>query len=447
MKNLQKYLRHSGFVRYLRNTSWLAGGQAIRMVIGLLVSLAIARHLGPDDFGLFSLILSVVALVGVGSTLGIESVAKREFVVRPEEGPQILGTCFVVSGVTAVVLFVCLLVGGITIVSDRFTLVLLSILGASILFYPSRFIDVWFQAQARGDLSVLSSVSVLICFAFIKMIALIAESPLLIFCIIYLLEFGAIAVVQCFFYLKHFGPIRRFSFSSARAKSLIAESWPLVFSAMAITVYTHIDQVMLGAYLGQEAVGEYAAASKISSIFNLFPVIIAASLFPAIVNAKTLGAEIYQKRLQYYFDLNGGLAYAVVLPMSFLAPWLIRFLYGPDYIGGGGVLAIQAWSALFVFSGVARNQFLIAESLLKFSLIATLLGAVLNVGINFWLIPRYGGIGAAVATVVSYSVSAYFSSLLLSRMRPVFMMQTKSLCLLFNPTRLVREILRIGSIK
>ena len=90
MKNLQKYLRHSGFVRYLRNTSWLAGGQAIRMVIGLLVSLAIARHLGPDDFGLFSLILSVVALVGVGSTLGIESVAKREFVVRPEEGPQTL---------------------------------------------------------------------------------------------------------------------------------------------------------------------------------------------------------------------------------------------------------------------------------------------------------------------------------------------------------------------
>jgi O-antigen/teichoic acid export membrane protein len=62
---------HAGFKRYFKNTSWLFGGQVFRMVLGLFVSVAVARYLGPKDFGLFNYVMSIVALVGVVTTLAL----------------------------------------------------------------------------------------------------------------------------------------------------------------------------------------------------------------------------------------------------------------------------------------------------------------------------------------------------------------------------------------
>lgn len=68
------------------------------------------------------------------------------------------------------------------------------------------------------------------------------------------------------------------------------------------------------------------------------------------------------------------------------------------------------WATLFVFTGGARQQYLIAEGHMKFSFAATLAAAILNVVLNIFLIPRYQGLGAAVATLISYGLSAVFSS-------------------------------------
>ncbi len=435
---LKDLFNHTGFMRYLRNMSWLVGGQMVRMLLGLLVSVAVARHLGPADFGLFNLVLSIVALVSVGATLGMENVAKREFVKDPDQAVQLLGTCVVLSSVASLVLFACLLGASVLSSVDSFIIIICSLLGASILLAPLRFIDVWFQSQTRGDLSVLSSFGVIVGFAVLKLIALVMNATLLVFCVLYLLEICCIALVQIGLYQRHFKSVSAWRFSLKLAKRMLAESWPLIFSALAVTIYMHIDQVMLGFFKGNHSVGEYAAATKISSILNFIPVMLGASLFPAIVNAKKLGRDIYHQRLQNYFDLSSGLAYAVVLPVSLLAPWVVDLLYGEQYARAGVILSIHAWAALFVFTGVARSQYLVTEGLLKFSLLATSLGALINVSLNCILIPQYAGVGAAIATVLSYSVAAYLTSLMFQRTRSVFVMQTRALFLIINPVRLFR---------
>jgi len=82
---------------------------------------------------------------------------------------------------------------------------------------------------------------------------------------------------------------------------------------------------------------------------------------------------------------------------------------------------------LFVFLGVARTQYLINEGLIRFSFFTTALGAIVNVGLNLTLIPQYEGIGAAIATVVSYGVSGYFSSFVYPRLFETGIMQSKAL--------------------
>ena len=96
---------HAGFKRYFKNTSWLFGGQLFRMVLGLFVSVAVARYLGPEDFGLFNYVMSIVALVGVLSQLGLRELARRELVESPERRNEIIGTCFVLNLVAGVVVY------------------------------------------------------------------------------------------------------------------------------------------------------------------------------------------------------------------------------------------------------------------------------------------------------------------------------------------------------
>ncbi len=82
---------------------------------------------------------------------------------------------------------------------------------------------------------------------------------------------------------------------------------------------------------------------------------------------------------------------------------------------------------MFVFLGVARAQYLINEGLIRFSFFTTALGAIANVGLNFILIPQYGGVGAAIATVVSQGASAYLSSFVYPRLFETALMQSKAL--------------------
>jgi O-antigen/teichoic acid export membrane protein len=82
---------------------------------------------------------------------------------------------------------------------------------------------------------------------------------------------------------------------------------------------------------------------------------------------------------------------------------------------------------VFVFLGVARGQVLTAEGVILFQTVATSAGAILNIGLNALLIPRYGAVGAAWATVASYAVAAWVSGLFARRTRLAFVMQARAL--------------------
>jgi PST family polysaccharide transporter len=105
---------------------------------------------------------------------------------------------------------------------------------------------------------------------------------------------------------------------------------------------------------------------------------------------------------------------------------IIRILYSNSYAGAGPVLAVHVWASVFVFLGVAQYPWDIARNQVKLGLYRTVLGAVINVAMNFYLIPRYAAMGAAIATVVSYAVSGVFANLLSARTRPIFYMQMRS---------------------
>ena len=421
--------KHQGFQKYLKNTGWLFGGQMFRMALGLFVSVAVARYLGPKDFGLFNYILSIVALVAVVCSLGLENLARRELVKHPGQKNEILGSCFTLSAIAGLFGYTALLSTVALAGVDGYLIGIYALLGGTLLFTPFKFIETWFQSQVRGELSVISTSISLLLFAGVKVAAILAGFDLIIFCYIFLLETASLVLIRIYMYTKHYQSVFNWSASFARGKCLLMQSWPMILSGLAISVYMRIDQVMLGAMASDADVGNYAAATRISSVWYFLPLILATSLFPAIVNSKKMGAEIYHERLQHYFHLNAAIAYLIIVPVSMLSSYIILTLYGDAYSQAGSILLIHVWAALFVFIGVARSQYLVVEGMLKFSMFATVSGAVANVALNLILIPKYLGFGAAIASLLSYFLSSYFSSLIYPKTRGVFVLQTKSILL------------------
>jgi PST family polysaccharide transporter len=198
---------------------------------------------------------------------------------------------------------------------------------------------------------------------------------------------------------------------------------------MAIMIYMKIDQIMLGQMLGDDAVGIYSAAVRVSEVWYFIPMMILASVFPSVLEAKKHDQTHYIQRLQLLYNLMVWLSVAIAIPMTFLSTPIIIALFGQAYAQSGQVLAIHIWASVFVFLGVASSQWFIAENRQILSFQRTALGAVINIGLNFVLIPKFGVVGAAYATVFSQAYVCLLFDLFQKETRPMFVMKLRS----FNP--------------
>jgi len=184
---------------------------------------------------------------------------------------------------------------------------------------------------------------------------------------------------------------------------------------------------MIKEMLGAEQVGHYAAAVRLSEAWYFVPMTLTSSVFPAIINAKKQSEELYYQRLQKLYDLMVWLAVAIALPTTFLAPWVIRVLYGEAFLPAAGVLSIHIWAGVFVFLGVAVGKWFLSENLQFIAMICATIGAMINVLLNFILGEKYGIVGYAYATLISYVFVNYIILLCHKKMMTQFILTTNSL--------------------
>jgi O-antigen/teichoic acid export membrane protein len=263
----------------------------------------------------------------------------------------------------------------------------------------------------------------------IKLGLIWSEASLIWFAWVVIAENGIKGVVLALLYLKQRIPLLRWRFRLNQAKVLLKDSWPLILSGLVVMVYMRIDQVMIKMMLDDKAVGNYAAAVKLSEAWYFVPLAITQSLFPAILSAKKQSEKLYYERLQRLYGLMVWLAIAVALPTTFLSGWVVNLLYGQEYAQAGPVLALHVWAGVFVAIGVASGKWLLTENLIMLSFWRAFSGMALNVLLNFLWIPTYGIQGAAFATISSQSVAAYFFDFFNQKTKKTFWMKTKSFCI------------------
>ncbi|HEY1803073.1 MAG TPA: flippase [Terracidiphilus sp.] len=421
LKNVSPGLR-----RVSENAGWLMVDRVVRMGIGLLVGVWVARYLGPAQFGSLNFAIAFLALCGSATTLGLEGIVIREILHDTEETNEILGTTLALrtaASLLAAIVSIVLLM--LIQPHDRQALLLVSILSLQLIFQAFDTIDVFFQSQVKSKITVWAKNGAFLVFAAVRVLFIYVKAPLWTFAATMAGEAALGAAGLALGYHLTGGKMHFWRSSKKRAILLLQQSWPVIFSGMAIMIYMRIDTVMLKMMKGDFAVGLYSAATRVSEVWYFIPVAIVSSVSPAIMRAKD-NPEVFHSRLRKLFSLMTLSACFIGSGVALASHAVIRILYSSSYRGAGPVLAVHVWASVFVFLGVAQGPWDISKNLLKLSLYRTVSGAVINVAMNLYLIPKYSAMGAAIATVVSYAVSGVFANALSARTRPIFYMQMKS---------------------
>ncbi len=403
-------------------------GKILSMVVGFLI----AKYLGAVSFGDLSFASAFTMIIAAVGALGLDTFIIREIINEPHKKEEILGTSLLMR--LSVNLLLIPLTVGIYLLfhhysskpGDSLTWVILILAFASF-FKSFNVIDSYFQSQVASKYVVkIQNVCVMLSVA-VKVLLVWFHMSVIYFAAALSFDSLSLAIGLVYMYHKRGESILNWTFSRKRASTLLKQSFPLILSAVMVSIYMKIDTVMLKD-VGSAEVGIYNVAANISEAWYFIPVAIVTSVFPAIIHAQKTDSERYLKRLGNLYDLLVFISLPVAIMVSFLGPDLIHLIYKDAFPGAGEMLSIHIWSGIFVFLGSASSQYLLAEGYTMTAFQRTALGAVVNILLNFWLIPKYGGIGASIATLIACFVSAFYL-LLIPKTRQQGIMMLKSLFL------------------
>ncbi len=434
----QRIVHRPNLLRIVDNIGWLFFDKILRMGVGLLVGVWVARYLGPQQYGLFNFSLAFVGLFAAIAGLGMQGVVVRDIVHDAEGAKVTLGTAAFLQVISGMVTYLLILVSiAYMRPDDTLARSIVTVLGLMMLFEASKIAVFWFESQVQSKYTVWVQNGVFLVFVAIRITLILKHAQLMAFVWATLGEI-VIAALILVSVLSMRGPsLASLRVTVERAKSLLTDSWPLIFAAIAVTIYMKIDQIMLGQMIGDEAVGIYSAATRISEVWYFIPTSIAASVFPTILEAKKNNESLYYARLQKLYDLMAMISLVVALPMTLLSANIVKFLFGAAYLAAAPVLTIHIWAAVFVFLGVASSQWFLAENKQLLTLERTALGAITNIILNCWLIPIHGAVGAAIATVISQATASWLYDGIQAKTRRMFLMKSRAM----NPMNWVRTFL------
>lgn len=398
------------FNKYLKNTGWLFLARVGSLVIKILAGIAVANYLGRTDNGLLNYPLVFVTFFIAAAALGLDGFITRELLASPSNKNKLLGTAFRLRFLAGLIIIPLAACAFLIFKGNHSEIPLSYILIASCigLAQSLNIIDSYFQSQVQGKYVMMVQVAGNLLSAALKLILIVISAPLSWFIWTLLADAVLIGLGYLFVYRLRSNKISEWQYEGKLAKHLLKHSWPLAFSAILVTIYMKIGQLMVESFLGVAALGVYSTVVNWSESWYFIPIAIVSSIFPAIMNARRDDPIRYQKRLRDLYDLMMVISLTIAIFMTFASPYIYNIFYATEFAEGAKILSIHVWAGVFVFLGSASGQYLIAEGYTKYSLYRTGAGAIVNVVLGLLWIPLYGLQGAAFATLIAYFSATFF---------------------------------------
>ncbi|MDD3985471.1 MAG: flippase, partial [Methanobacterium sp.] len=266
----------------------------------------------------------------------------------------------------------------------------------------SNFFASIFQAYERLEYQSIASVLNNILMLIGIFILINYNYGIISFTILYALVGGLILIYHIFILTKNFKlPLPKIKVDWDFWKSTVKISAQFGLMGVFVTIYIWIDSVMLYFMQGDQAVGLYNAAYRIVLLLLFIPTVINAALFP--VMSKLYGSSPNSLKLivEKYFKYMILIGVPLGVTITILANKIITIIFGQGFLASSPALQILVWATVFTFGNAAFVQLFQStnKQLLLFKI--TFIGMVINIALNFILIPKYSYIAASFNTLVT----------------------------------------------
>ena len=391
------------------NGNWVFLERLITSCLSFLSVVAIARLMGPADYGAFSYVISVTSIFLAAGHLGLDGLLIKKFIEEPKNNPKILGTvCILKLGFLITSGIIVIGYGYMNPVHTETERLLFSAVGIMFLAAPfTSILNAWLQSQKKfKNLSLLRIFTVstgtslkliLIYMGFsIEIIGLAHAS-------IFALE--SLLIYSLFHFLS--GPrLKYWQFSANLSKKLLSEGASLFVGTVLAMVYFNIDIMMLRFYFNEAIVGKYSLVPQIMQALQILPFALTLVVFPDLLRISKLGESAFLDACKPIYGRILMLALGLGVITFLLGGWLLIAVFGEAYQSATSALKIACFALPFLFMRHLTLKVFIALKLgNRFALLETM-GLTINVIANLYLIPIFAGVGAAASTVLALCISS-----------------------------------------
>lgn len=389
--------------RVAKNTGIVLAGDVIFRLISLVVIIYLARYLGTAGFGKYSFVFAYLAFFGVITNLGLQTILVREMSRNTSPVPQLIGNAYIIRLILTIFAFVLSMVV-ITLVSyPKDTTTYVYIAAFTLLFTSfSDFYVVIFQANLRMEYNIFAKLVFKVLSAALIFWIIFSHGTLMQVILALVFSEMVKTLISYSFSRKFVRP--RFEIDFGLWKYLFKEALPLALTSVIWIIYHRIDVIMLSFMLGDAEVGLYSAAYKLYEPFSLIPYALMISLFPIMSASFKSSKEKLIKSYRISFKYLVIITLPIVIGTTFIADKIIFLIYGAEFAGSATALQILIWTLVFMSISNVLINLLVSINKQKLHMISSGLCAIVNITLNFILIPILNYNGAAIATVVTTAV-------------------------------------------
>lgn len=373
-------------------------------LISLVAVGYIARKLGRDDYGVYSLAFAFPSVFEFIGSFGLRQLTIREIARNRESSFDYLGKVIPARVALIVSMGSVVLVAGYLMGYGFRVLLALAISVLSVVFehLSKIFVDVFQAFQEMGKVAI-RDLSVRIFTAVSSILVLSLGGGLYQVCAVYAVGTMFGLVINVLLYRRRF-PFPKVCFDPGFAWAGIKEGSSFVVIGLATTLFAKMDILMLSKLVDTAQLGVYNASATLFYRLNFMADAVATAVFPSL---SLLYWEQREEANRIFKKAVSGMI-VISLPVAaggmMLSRQIITLIYGSSYAASASVFSVLVCCVPFMFMntllnyslGAIRKQAAVAKIMLLNVVLSSLLNAVLG--------SRYGIIGAAAATLVTHCV-------------------------------------------
>ncbi|OCH11941.1 hypothetical protein A6E05_10235 [Aliivibrio sp. 1S165] len=368
-------------------------------IFAFVSNIMIAKSLSINEYGLFIYIQTILYMIVQCSGLGIKNIYIKDYINNDRRDLIRISTLMLKLCAFSFFLLISFL---FYIIDRNVTSLYIIILIIPCFFYSLDQYE-WCN-EISGDFKKIFYIklSVFIFFLFLRVLFVFYYSDLFIFLLFYSLELPCCYLIQYISSDERRGNILSSDKDEVlkRSKETLRQSWPIFIALIIASIYNRIDQFMLANLIDNKELAIYGLSVKFTEPFNIFAMGVVSYIYPKLIKMKNNNEKLflYYSSKWFYFVLLFGLFISIVL---YSLSDYIFILFDDKFKDSIPVFNILSLTIPIMFVGIYMSNNLVVYNLQKLILKRSVIGVVMNVVLNFLLIPTYGAEGAAIATLIT----------------------------------------------